>query len=479
MTTTKTFSTRLTIGGSAQEGASAFPVMNPSTGEPLTLAPEASEKQVDQAFQSAADAFPAWAADEELRRTALHKASEVLSSNAKRLASVITSEQGKPLRFAHGEVLGAAMWLKYYAELELQRTTLQDDAHAYAEAVHRPLGVVAAITPWNFPVYIGVAKVAMALRAGNTVVLKPSPYTPLSSLLVGEILTGILPAGVLNVVAGRDHLGPLVVSHPLVRKITFTGSTATGRTIAQTAAPSFIPLTLEMGGNDAALVLEDADVEWTAKRLFAASFDNNGQACVAPKRVYAHKRVYAALVEALAERARRTKVGDGFDPTAELGPLNNAAQHGRVSDLVDDAVAGGGTVVTGGRTITGAGFYYEPTIVTNVDNGIRLVDEEQFGPALPVMSFSSTEEAVQRANDSSFGLGASVWGSDTARASNVAQRMEAGNVWVNTHVALAPHQPFAGWKSSGVGIEGGHWGLESFSAIRLSYTSRNQEAPRR
>ncbi|MBV2353811.1 aldehyde dehydrogenase family protein [Streptomyces sp. J2-1] len=462
----------MTIGGEAHEGAGGFPVTNPATGETLALAPEASEAQIDLAFRAAADAFPAWAADEAARRTALREAAAALSAAAERIAPVLTSEQGKPLRLAHGEVLGAGMWLDYYAGLDLPRTTLQDDDRAYAEAVLRPLGVVTAITPWNFPVYIGVAKLAMALRAGNTVVLKPSPYTPLSTLLAGEILAGVLPAGVLNVVTGRDHLGPLVTGHPLVRKITFTGSTATGRAIAQAAAPRFTPLTLEMGGNDAAVVLADADIEWTAERLFAAAFDNNGQACVAPKRVYADRRVHGALVDALAERARAAKVGDGFDPASELGPLNNAAQRDRVADLVAEALASGGTAVTGGRAVPGGGFFYEPTIVTGVSDGVRLVDEEQFGPALPVMSFDGVDEAVARANNSAYGLGASVWGTDTDRAAEVARRLEAGNTWVNTHVALAPHQPFAGWKSSGVGIEGGHWGLESFSAVQLAYRAK-------
>ncbi|MEU4143015.1 aldehyde dehydrogenase family protein [Streptomyces parvulus] len=472
MTTIETFGSRMTIGGEAHEGAGTFPVTNPATGKTLALAPEASEHQLDLAFRAAADAFPAWAADEPGRRKALRAAAAALSAQAERIASVLTAEQGKPLRLAHGEVLGASMWLDHYAGLDLPGTLLQDDDQAYAEAVLRPLGVVTAITPWNFPVYIGVAKLAMALRAGNTVVLKPSPYTPLSTLLAGEILAEALPAGVVNVVTGRDHLGPLVTGHPLVRKITFTGSTATGRAIAQAAASRFLPLTLEMGGNDAAVVLEDADVEWTAERLFAAAFDNNGQACVAPKRVYAHRSVHGALVEALAGHARAARVGDGFDPATELGPLNNAAQRDRVAGLVAEALAAGGTAVTGGRALPGEGFFYEPTIVTGVREGVRLVDEEQFGPALPVMSFDDVDEAVARANDSAYGLGASVWGADTDRAAGIARRLEAGNTWVNTHVALAPHQPFAGWKSSGVGIEGGHWGLESFSAVQLAYRAR-------
>ncbi|MEU3985686.1 aldehyde dehydrogenase family protein [Streptomyces sp. NPDC026672] len=460
---------RLTIDGQAHDTQNTFAVVNPSTGETVAHAPEASKEQVDEAFRAAAHAFPAWSSEEDPRRRALREAAGVLAGAAERIAPTLTAEQGKPLRFAVGEILGAAAWLTYYADLDAPATVLQDDAHAYAEARLRPLGVVAAITPWNFPVYIAMAKVAMALRAGNTVVLKPSPYTPLSTLQTVSALADVLPAGVLNVVTGSDRIAPWVTRHPLVRKISFTGSTATGRRIAQAAAASFTPLTLEMGGNDPAVVLDDADVRHTADRLFAAAFDNCGQACVAPKRVYADRRIHADLVDALAERARAARIGDGMDPETEFGPLNNRAQRDRVADLVEDAVDRGATLVTGGRAPAGRGWFYEPTIVTGVSNGIRLVDEEQFGPVLPVMSFDGIDEAVRLANDTSFGLGASVWGADTARASDVARRLEAGNCWVNTHVALAPHQPFAGWKSSGVGIEGGHWGLESFSAVQLAY----------
>lgn len=463
----------LTIDGEAAPATASFDVINPATGRPFLTAPDASLAQLDLAAEAAAAAFGPWRrSDDETRRVALRRAADVLVAAADEIAPLLTAEQGKPLMRSHYEIHGSAAWLRYYADLELPREVVQDDETGLAEVVRRPFGPVAAIAPWNFPLILAAAKIGPALRAGNTLVLKPSPYTPLSSLRIGELLRGVFPPGVLNVLSGGDELGAAMTSHPLIRKVAFTGSTATGKKIVAAAAADLKHLTLELGGNDPAIVLDDADVEFAARRIFATAFNNSGQACVAPKRVYAHRSVLPHLVDALAELARAAKVGDGMQPSTELGPLNNCAQFERVAGLVTDAVAHGATVVTGGRAMSGPGYFYEPTILTDVDDRVKIVAEEQFGPALPIMGFRDIDEAVERANATQYGLGASVWGADSERAATVAAQLDAGMAWINTHTAVAPHLPFPGIKWSAVGIEGGPWGLESYSEMRLIYQAR-------
>jgi acyl-CoA reductase-like NAD-dependent aldehyde dehydrogenase len=457
----------LTINGADAPSGGRHEVVNPATGQAFASAPAATAELLDQAVRAAAAAFPAWQRDDQARRSALRAAAGALTSAAERIAVTLTLEQGKPLGEARGEVAGAAAWLGYYADLDIPSRVVQDDDRVHSWAVRRAIGPVAAIAPFNFPVFIGVAKVATALRAGNTVVWKPSPYTPLSTLIIGEVLRGVLPPGVLNVISGGDDLGAQMTAHPAIRKISFTGSIATGKKIAAAAAGDLKRLTLELGGNDAAIVLDDADPGFAADGLFAAAFSTAGQACVAPKRVYVHRSLYPALVDALVARAEAVVVGDGMDPATTMGPLNNAPQRDRVAGLVAAALAAGGQAATGGYAPDKPGFFYAPTIITGVGDDSAVVSEEQFGPALPVMPYDSVEEAVRRANDTMYGLGASVWGTDLDRAAEVAGRMEAGTTWVNTHRAVAPHQPFGGWKWSGVGIEGGTWGLDDVTEVRF------------
>jgi acyl-CoA reductase-like NAD-dependent aldehyde dehydrogenase len=457
----------LTIDGAAVGADQTFDVTNPATGERFASAPDASPAQLDTAFEAAARAFRTWRTDDDARRAALHAMADVIAGATDEIAPILTAEQGKPLPWSEFEVQGAAGWLRYYADLEHGRQVLRDDETARVELVRAPIGPVAAIVPWNFPIFIAVAKVAAALRAGNTVVLKPSPYTPLATLRLGELVRDLLPPGVFNVISGGHALGPAVSSHPLARKISFTGSTATGKKIAAAAADDLKRITLELGGNDPAIVLDDADPGAVAEQLFATAFNNNGQACVAPKRVYVAEAMRPALVEALAEHARAAKVGDGADAGTDLGPLNNAAQRDRVRELVDAAVAGGATAVTGGRTPEGPGYFYEPTILTDLSDGARIVDEEQFGPAMPVIAYRDVEDALERANGTMFGLGASVWSADPDRAAAVAEQVDAGMTWINTHTAIAFDQPFAGAKWSGIGVEAGELGLDAYTDVRV------------
>lgn len=456
----------LTIDGKAVAADESFGVINPSSGEVFARAPECSQAQLDQAMQSSAVAFRGWSQDVDRRRQALRDCANVLREQAPALGQILCREQGKPLEKAIGEFFGAAVWFDFTANLELPVEVVQDDEDARVEVHRRPLGVVAAITPWNFPIILAVWKIAPALLAGNTVVIKPSPFTPLSTLALGETLRSSLPPGVLNVVSGGDDLGKWMTSHPVPRKISFTGSIETGKHVAASAAPDLKRLTLELGGNDAAIVLPDVDPAAIADKLFWGAFENTGQVCSAIKRVFVHEDQYAATISALAERARSVVVGDGFDEKTELGPLNNRPQFERVQELVSEAIDAGATVSAGGAAREGGGYFFEPTILSDVAEGVRIVDEEQFGPALPVLRYREVDDAIERANGTMFGLSGSVWSNDLDRATQLAGKLECGTAWVNQHLQIVPHAPFGGAKWSGIGVENGPWGLYGFTEAR-------------
>ena len=462
----------MTIDGQAVPAEQTFGVINPATGEVFAQAPECTREQLDAAMESAHKAQLSWKLDAAARTEALLAAADAVDAAAKELGPLLTAEQGKPVAQAIGEAKGVALWLRHFAKLDLPREVIQDDERVFAEVVRRPVGVVAAITPWNFPLSMAAWKFAPALRAGNTVVVKPSPYTPLATLRLGEVLRDVLPPGVLNIVSGGDELGGWMTSHPLVRKISFTGSVATGKKVAAAAAPDLKRVTLELGGNDPAIVLDDVDTEKVAEKLFWSAFRNSGQVCIAVKRVYVPERLHDDLVDALAARARAAKVDDGMAEGTDLGPINNKPQFERVSELVSDALSNGATAVAGGGPLDRPGYFFAPTVLTGVSDGTRIVDEEQFGPALPVIPYRDVDDALARANATTFGLGGSVWSADPDRAADVAERLETGTAWVNTHAALAPHQPFGGAKWSGIGVENGSWGLLGYTEIQVVHRSK-------
>ncbi|WP_158861658.1 aldehyde dehydrogenase family protein [Leifsonia sp. AG29] len=457
-----------TSQGNALATADGFDVINPATGEVFGRAPSVLPGQLDEVFAGAAAAFDTWKRDDDARREAMRRAADVIEAEADHLAPILTTEQGKPLSDARGEFLIAAHWLRYFADLEIPREVIRDDAEAYEEVIRKPLGAVSAITPWNFPITLAMWKIAPALRAGNTLVVKPSPYTPMATLALGEVLRGILPDGVLNVVTGLEPLGSAMVSHAVPRKVSFTGSTAVGRKVASAAAPDLKRVTLELGGNDPAVILPDVDVEQIASSLFWSAFANNGQICLAVKRVYAHESIQPQLVAALGELAKSVRVGDGFEEDVELGPINNRPQFERVKGLVDDARARGARVVAGGEALNGPGYFYRPTVLDGVTDDFRVVAEEQFGPVLPVLSFRDEEDVIRRANASEYGLTASVWSQDLDHAAALAGQIDAGQVAINQHGrAVLPHLPFGGHKSSGLGVENGPWGYYSFTELQV------------
>jgi acyl-CoA reductase-like NAD-dependent aldehyde dehydrogenase len=449
----------------ALNGDASFGVVNPATGTVFATAPACTPQRLDRAMAGALAAYRSWRCDEERRRGALRLAAQRILTSVGELAAVLTAEQGKPRAEAATEIRAAGAWLRYYADLSVPPEPAPVDR---AEIVRRPLGVVAAITPWNYPVALALWKVAPALRAGNTMVLKPSPYTPMTTLALGELLADVFPPGVLTVVTGPDPLGARVAAHPVPRKLSFTGSVATGRRVAVLAAQGLKRVTLELGGNDPAIVLDDADPERIADDLFWGAFTNNGQMCMAVKRVYVPRSRYADVVEALAHRARTVRVGDGAQKGTRLGPVANRRQLARVSGLVSDALAHGAVAAAGGTPLGRPGFFYAPTVLAEVHDGVRVVDEEQFGPVLPVVPYTSLDEAVDRANGTEYGLTASVWSADPDRAAAVARRLDAGQVSVNVHAgAVRPELPFSGHKSSGIGVENGLWGLYEYTDLNV------------
>ncbi|WP_188194704.1 aldehyde dehydrogenase family protein [Nonomuraea sp. SYSU D8015] len=458
----------MTIGGGPAPGGKVFDVVDPATGKPFAVAPECTPELLDQAMEAARKAFPQWQADEGARRAALREAAAVLQGNVEELAALLTAEQGKPLIEAGHEVFGAALWLDHHADAEMPHEVVHESGEARVEVRRRPLGVVAAITPWNFPLALAAWKLGPALLTGNTVVLKPPPYTPLTTLRLGELLREVFPPGVLNVVSGGDELGAAMVAHPVPRKVSLTGSVATGKRVAAAAGADLKRLTLELGGNDAAIVLDDADPATVAEAVVTGAFANCGQVCTAIKRVYVPERRSGEFLDALAGVVGRLRIGNGAERGTTLGPLCTQAGFVRIGRLVDEASARGAQALTGGRALGGDGHFYPPTILTGVPDDARIVTEEQFGPALPVLTYRDEDEAVARANDTMFGLSGSVWGTDADRAEAVALRLQAGTTYVNTHFDMVgPEQPIGGIKWSGLGVEHGRWGLEGFTDLHV------------
>jgi acyl-CoA reductase-like NAD-dependent aldehyde dehydrogenase len=458
---------KMLIDGALVAGDLTMPVINPASEETIAECPRASRKQLDDAVSAARAAFPGWAAlPMEQRQAAMLAISNEVEANADELARILTSEQGKPLSEAKREALGMATFFRVLGSLDLPTRVIENSDKRRVVAYRRPLGVVVAIVPWNYPLAIAGFKLPLALVAGNTVVLKPAATTPLATLRFAELVAALLPPGVLNVIADANDLGHLLGSHPDVRKISFTGSTATGKKVMAGASETLKRLTLELGGNDAAVVLGDADAKKIAPAIFDAAFRNSGQVCVAIKRLYVHETVYDQLCDELAAIARGAIVDDGMQQGAKLGPLQNKAQYEKVKGLIEDARKHG-TVIAGGKALDRPGYFIEPTIVRDISDGTRLVDEEQFGPVLPVIKFSDPEDALRRANGTSYGLGASVWSSDPEHAEAFARRMEAGTVWINKHHELLPTIPFGGSKQSGFGVEFAEEGLLEFTQLQI------------
>jgi phenylacetaldehyde dehydrogenase len=446
-------------------------ILDPATGTAVGEAPVHTARDLEQAVAAGAAAQPAWAAlGHEARSAALLRAADAVERSAEELARLLSREQGKPLNGpnARFEVGACAAWLRVAATTALDPETVVDDGETRAELHYRPIGVVGAIGPWNWPMMITVWQLAPALRMGNAVVVKPSEYTPLSVLALVHVLNQELPEDILSVVSGGRDVGEALAGHPGIGKVMFTGSTATGKAIIKSSAETVKRLTLELGGNDAGIVLPDADPASIAEGLFWGAFINTGQTCAALKRLYVHEDIYEEVCAALTKVAAAMPMGNGLDENNVLGPLQNRQQFDVVSRLVEAARDSGARVLLGGNPDDAQpGHFYPATLVADIDNTNPLVAEEQFGPALPIIRYSTVDEAVTMANALDVGLGASVWSANAAEARKVAARLEAGTVWINKHGAVDPRIPFGGAKQSGYGLEFGVEGLKALGVPQV------------
>jgi acyl-CoA reductase-like NAD-dependent aldehyde dehydrogenase len=456
----------LSIAGKLVESKDSFDVINPATGKVLAEAPAATAEQLDAAIAAAKIAFKSWSAlGYDGRQKYMNAYADALEAHRDELARLLTQEQGKPLRtMAEPEVDQSISWIRQIAERRILVEVVEETAEHIVELHHTPLGVIGAITPWNFPVLLALWKVAPALITGNTMVIKPSPFTPLSALRFGQIAQSILPPGVLSIVSGGNDLGPQLTHHPDIAKISFTGSTETGKHVLRAAAGTVKRVTLELGGNDAAIILPDADYRSIIPQLFWGAVGNSGQWCVGIKRLYVHRSFHKEFVQAFIHYARQQKLGDGLDHEVTVGPVQNKMQFDKVKAFIDDIKANGQNIVLGGDVDENLPGYFIPvTVVDNPPESARIVQEEQFGPIVPIIAYDDVEDAIARANNSPFGLGGSVWGRDTAAAVAVANRLETGMVWVNEIHTQGVDIPFGGHKQSGLGTEHGFEGRLLFT----------------
>ena len=463
------------IDGELVETPQTMDVVNPANEDAIGTVPACGEAELDRAVAAARRAFASWRKTPvEERRKVIQGIAAAIKDNADELYRLLTSEQGKPHHQAQQEIYGAAGLAAAQSTLSLDDVINQDDKTRLSRTRRVPVGVVGGIVPWNFPVMMAIQKIVPAILSGCTIVLKPSPFTPLTTLRIAELIKDVVPAGVVNVITGEDSLGPLITGHPDIDKITFTGSTATGKKIMEGASKDLKRITLELGGNDASIVLPDADVEKVAEQLFWSSFSNAGQICVAAKRIYIHEDIYDDLSKAIAEYAKGVTVGDGSQQGTGVGPIQNRKQFERVCELIQDAKDQGYTFLVGGDVDpSGSGYFVPITILDNPPEDARIVAEEQFGPVMPLMKFSTEEEAIARANASEYGLAGAVWTKDADKGVAIAEQLETGTVWVNEFLHINPLAPFGGHKQSGFGAEYGIEGLKEFTYPQVITVKRD------
>jgi succinate-semialdehyde dehydrogenase/glutarate-semialdehyde dehydrogenase len=472
------------IGGEyvKSTGSAMHEVLNPATGEVVDTVPRGTVEDVNTAVQAATDVFQSWWDTPAAKRGAiLYEGVKAIRAHVDELAHLLTCEQGKPLAEAHMEIHRFAHTIEHYAGLakNLRGGYVPNlDERAYGIILKRPYGVCAAIVPWNFPVSLMGNKVGPALVAGNTMVVKPAETTPLTDVRVIEIMTQAgLPPGVLNVVTGQGSVvGQALIEHPLVAKIGFTGSTEVGRQVMASAAKTIKRVTLELGGSDPIIVCDDADIDKAVSAASVGRFFNCGQACLAIKRIFVFEPVAQEFTDKLMGKAKRLRVGPGTEEGVRLGPLHTAGQRAEIEAQVQDAVHRGATVLVGGRRPEGEkyekGNFYLPTVLAEVDPESRVLTEEVFGPAVPIVAVKDLDEAIARANSSIFGLGSSIWTRDLDKASYAAERLEAGYTWINSVTKIYDELPFGGFKQSGVGQEHGIEAIDHYMATKAVVVKR-------
>jgi len=468
-TAAKTYS--MTIAGEAVYADEAATIRNPAnTQEIVGLAPKGTVSDLNRSVDSAKSAFLHWRHSSDEERSGVCSAiARALEKHKNELALLLTKEQGKTIE-GYGsqfELQACIDWCEYTAGQSLAVKELESNEKNHVELHRIPLGVVASITPWNWPLMIAIWHIIPAIRMGNSVVIKPSPLAPLSTLRMIQVISEVTPPGLVNAISGGNELGAALSQHPLIDKIVFTGSIETGRKVAVCAAQKVIPVTLELGGNDPGILLPGTDPSQFTESIFWGAMINSGQTCAALKRLYVHEDDYETVCSTLIEYSRQVPMGDGSDAGNILGPLQNSMQLKKVRELVEDARRAGARILCGGECLNENSYFYPITFVGDITDGTRLVDEEQFGPVLPIIRYKTLDDAIARANDLSFGLAASVWGHNKLQLKQVASKLNAGTVYINQHGQVAPHIPFGGIKSSGLGVEFGTEGLEAYTSIKV------------
>lgn len=461
---------KMLIGGAwvDADGGGLINVSNPATGALIGTVPDGGAVETRRAIEAAAKAYPAWRARPAAERAGLlHKLADLLIANADELAAILTTEQGKPLAEAKGEVLGSAAYVRWFAE-EARRVYGDTIPSPWADrrilVTKEPVGVVAAITPWNFPSSMLSRKIGAALAAGCTVVCKPSELTPYSGLAWGVLaeMAGI-PGGVINIVTGdAKAIGGEMTSNPIVKKLTFTGSTPVGKLLMKQCADTVKKVSFELGGNAPFIVFDDADLDKAVEGAIASKYRNAGQTCVCANRFYVQAGIYDAFVEKFAAASKALKVGNGMEPGVVTGPLIEEKAVGKVERLLKDALDKGGTVVTGGKRHALGGTFFEPTVIANATTDMEFAREEIFGPMAPVFKFETEDEAVRLANATEYGLACYFFTRDLGRAFRVAEGLEYGQVGINAGVITSEVAPFGGVKESGFGKEGSKYGLDDY-----------------
>ncbi|KAM0295844.1 hypothetical protein ACHAO9_000930 [Fusarium lateritium] len=450
------------INGELQPTPKTRHTIDPATEQPLYEVPIATEEQLDLAVKHARIAFTAWSKTTHKQRQELLLAfADAVEKNRHDLAKLQTMEQGKPLSLAEQEVDMTLTWLRTFAYMEVQDEILEETEERRITSTFPPLGVCGAIVPWNWPILLGMGKVGPALMTGNTVIMKPSPFTPYCNLKLGEIGMSIFPPGVFQVLSGEDSLGPWMTSHPGIDMISFTGSIATGKKVSASCSSTLKRCVLELGGNDAAIVCEDVDIDKCLPKIATLSFLNSGQICMLAKRIYVHEKIYDRFRDAMVEFTKNNiKTGGGFESGVVVGPLQNKMQYELVKDMYAEIDRQGWKVALEGKVLESSkGYLIEPVIIDNPPEDSRIVVEEPFGPVVPLLRWCDDADVIERANALNTGLGASVWTKDLDRGESMGRQLSAGSVWINSHFDVAPNVPFGGHKESGMGVE---WGIEGF-----------------
>lgn len=450
-------------------------VINPATEQAIIEVKSATEQQVKEAIQSAKQAFFHWETTDESRiKEILNAIAADIQAEKSEIASLITQEQGKPLHLANMEVDMGLYWLQMTNEMQIPVQTHIDPMGKKMNVYHRPLGVVASITPWNWPFMIAIWHIVPALKAKNCVINKPSEFTPLSTIKLVEIINRHVPAGVCNIVLGGGEVGAALSSDHDIEKAIFTGSTPVGQKILAASVNDLRHIVLELGGNDAAIVLSDVDIAEAAQKIFMSAFFNAGQTCACIKRLYVHESIYDDMVNALVDIADQQILGNGMDASTTFGPLQNEKQYLKVKKLIDHALENGAVISNRVQvTVPEQGYFLRPLILTSVSEESEIFTTEQFGPVLPVVKFSDIGEVIIASNQSDYALGGSIWTKDIAQAEQIASQMQTGTVWINSHSDVSPFAEFGGWKKSGLGFSFGLDGLLQFTKKQaIHYTNK-------